>query len=142
MNVEERHGQDFGTRAEATHSVFGYMKGWYNTTRTHSSLGYRSPAQFERAREAKLIEAANDDLSTVSNQHGYRPGCIKERLKPSMKSGQEQTADLFVWVDAIGIAGLMNPAQPRSSLNHPMSPSFDVSRDLFYGHPRNDQSIV
>jgi len=27
------------TRAEATHSVFGYIEGWYNTTRMHSSLG-------------------------------------------------------------------------------------------------------
>ena len=69
MKVEETHGQDFATRAEAIHSVFGYIEGWYNTTRLHSSLGYQSPAQFERAREAKLIEAANDDLSTASNQN-------------------------------------------------------------------------
>ena len=65
LKVEETHGQDFATRAEATHSVFGYIEGWYNTTRLHSSLGYKSPAQFERACEAKLIEAANDDLSTT-----------------------------------------------------------------------------
>ena len=69
MKVEETHGQDFATRTEATHSVFGYIEGWYNTTRMHSSLGYQSPTQFERARKAKLIEAANEDLSTVSNQH-------------------------------------------------------------------------
>ena len=69
MKVEETHGQDFATRAEATHSVFGYIEGWYNTIRMHSSLGYQSPAQFERACDAKLIEAANDNLSTVSNQH-------------------------------------------------------------------------
>ena len=57
------------TRAEATHSVFGYIEGWYNTTRMHSSLGYKSPAQFERARNAKLIEAANDDPLTVSRNN-------------------------------------------------------------------------
>ena len=69
LKVEQTHGQDFATRAEATHSVFGYIEGWYNTTRLHSSLGYLSPAQFERARKAKLIEAANDDLSTASTQN-------------------------------------------------------------------------
>ena len=65
LKVEETHGQDFATRADAKHCVFAYIEGWYNTTRMHSSLGYRSPAQFERACRAKLIEAANDDLSTA-----------------------------------------------------------------------------
>ena len=61
MKVEELHGQDFATRAAATHCVFGYIEGWYNTTRLHSSLGYKSPAQFERERDAKVIKAANDE---------------------------------------------------------------------------------
>jgi transposase InsO family protein len=69
MKVEETHGQDFATRAEAKHCVFGYIEGWYNTTRMHSSLGYQSPAQFEQSRNAELIEAANDDLSTVSSNN-------------------------------------------------------------------------
>jgi hypothetical protein len=46
--------------------VFGYIEGWYNTTRMHSSLGYKSPAQFERDCHAKLIEAANDNTTAVS----------------------------------------------------------------------------
>ena len=65
MKVEETHGQDFATRAEATHSVFGYIEGWYNTTRMHSSLVYKSPAQFERAHIANLREAANDEPTTI-----------------------------------------------------------------------------
>ncbi len=69
MKVEQTHGEDFATRAEAIHSVFGYIEGWYNTIRMHSSLGYQSPTQFEHSRNAELIEAANDNLSTVSNQH-------------------------------------------------------------------------
>jgi len=69
MKVEETHGQDFATRAEAKHCVFAYIEGWYNTTRMHSSLGYKSPSQFERECNAKMTEAANDDLSTVSNQN-------------------------------------------------------------------------
>jgi transposase InsO family protein len=65
MKVEETHGQDFPTRAAAKHCVFGYIEGWYNTTRMHSSLGYQSPTQFERARDATLHEAANDDPTTI-----------------------------------------------------------------------------
>ena len=65
LKVEETHGQDFATRAEAKHCVFGYIEGWYNTTRMHSSLGYQSPAQFERARIANLREAANDEPTTI-----------------------------------------------------------------------------
>ena len=67
MKVEETHGQDFATRAAAKHCVFGYIEGWYNTTRMHSSLGYQSPTQFERARDATLREAANDDPTTIQS---------------------------------------------------------------------------
>ena len=67
LKVEETHGQDFATRAEAKHCVFAYIEGWYNTTRMHSSLGYQSPNQFERKRNTKSAEAANEDLSTVSS---------------------------------------------------------------------------
>ena len=65
LKVEETHGQDFASRAEAKHCVFGYIEGWYNTTRMHSSLGYKSPAQFERDCHARLSKAANDDSSVV-----------------------------------------------------------------------------
>jgi putative transposase len=68
LKVEELHGQDFATRAAATHCVFAYIEGWYNTTRLHSSLGYKSPAQFERERDAKAIKAANDaNIAILSN---------------------------------------------------------------------------
>jgi len=85
MKVEETHGQDFATRAEAKHCVFGYIEGnWYapkevpsgdNTTRMHSSLGYQSPAQFEHSRNAELIEAAHGDLPTAlrNKSQGARP---------------------------------------------------------------------
>jgi transposase InsO family protein len=64
LKVEETHGQDFATRAQATHCVFAYIEGWYNTTRMHSSLGYKSPAQFERIYD-KSINAANDNSINV-----------------------------------------------------------------------------
>jgi len=38
----------FQTQAEARMAVFEWIEGWYNPRRRHSSLGYRSPNEFER----------------------------------------------------------------------------------------------
>lgn len=35
------------TRAGLRRAVFEYIEGWHNTRRLHSSLGYRSPADYE-----------------------------------------------------------------------------------------------
>jgi putative transposase len=39
----------FKSQAEAKMAVFEWIEGWYNPHRRHSSLGYRSPANYERA---------------------------------------------------------------------------------------------
>ena len=36
------------TRQEARTAIFEYVEGFYNRTRRHSTLGYLSPAEFER----------------------------------------------------------------------------------------------
>lgn len=41
---------DYTTRDEARASVFDYIEIFYNRQRLHSSIGYRSPAEFELAR--------------------------------------------------------------------------------------------
>jgi putative transposase len=41
----------FKTQAEAKMAVFEWIEGWYNPHRRHSSLGYRSPVNYERAHE-------------------------------------------------------------------------------------------
>lgn len=38
----------FDTRAQAHTAIFEYIEAWYNRQRLHSSLGYRSPVEFER----------------------------------------------------------------------------------------------
>jgi transposase InsO family protein len=38
----------FATRADARRELFEFIEIWYNRQRRHSSLGYRSPAQFEQ----------------------------------------------------------------------------------------------
>jgi putative transposase len=40
------------TRAAVRSAIFDYIEGWYNRRRRHSTLGYRSPAEFERTRAA------------------------------------------------------------------------------------------
>jgi putative transposase len=78
LKVEETHGQDFATRAAATHCVFAYVEGWYNTTRMHSSLGYKSPVQFEREYLAKSIKAANDEQTAIPGNTS-QPARLKNR---------------------------------------------------------------
>ena len=39
--------EDWHTHAEARRALFEYLEVWYNRKRRHSSLGYRSPAEYE-----------------------------------------------------------------------------------------------
>ncbi len=41
-------GRRFATLAEAESECFSYIEGYYNTVRRHSSLGFRSPLNFEK----------------------------------------------------------------------------------------------
>jgi putative transposase len=47
----------FRSQAEAKMAVFEWIEGWYNPHRRHSSLGYRSPVNYERAHQ-RSIESA------------------------------------------------------------------------------------
>ncbi len=38
--------QQWPTRAGLRRALFNYIEGWYNTRRLHSSLSYRSPAEY------------------------------------------------------------------------------------------------
>jgi transposase InsO family protein len=47
LKVECVNGEHFRTRVQAHQAIIEYI-GYYNTERRHSSLGYMTPAQFER----------------------------------------------------------------------------------------------
>jgi putative transposase len=49
LKKELTRGEIFATREEARASIFEYVEIFYNRIRRHSSLGYRSPADYERA---------------------------------------------------------------------------------------------
>lgn len=48
LKVEWLHDQTFRTRDAARQSIFTFIEVWYNRQRLHSTLGYRSPEQYER----------------------------------------------------------------------------------------------
>lgn len=52
LKVEAIHGERFATRAQAKAHVFEYIEVDCNRERLHSTLGYVSPEQFERAHAA------------------------------------------------------------------------------------------
>jgi transposase InsO family protein len=39
---------DFATREQARLAIFDYVEGFYNPTRLHSTLRYRSPDEYEK----------------------------------------------------------------------------------------------
>jgi transposase InsO family protein len=49
LKKELTHGETFATREEARTRIFEYIEVYFNRIRRHTSLGYMSPAECERA---------------------------------------------------------------------------------------------
>jgi transposase InsO family protein len=49
---------NYRTRLEAQQDIFHYIEVWYNRKRRHSTLGYRSPEQYEQHYQYSLAECA------------------------------------------------------------------------------------
>ena len=52
LKTECTHHRHYHSRREARRDIFHYIELFYNPDRLHSTLGYRSPAQFEMAEAA------------------------------------------------------------------------------------------
>lgn len=52
MRTERTARNVYPTREQARADVFDYIERFYNPTRRHSTLGYVSPIQFEKAQKA------------------------------------------------------------------------------------------
>ena len=46
LKNERVHGTRYATRDEAVTDLFAYIEPFYNRSRRHSTLGYKSPTQF------------------------------------------------------------------------------------------------
>jgi transposase InsO family protein len=57
FKVEAIHGVAFETRESMELEVFDYIERFYNRVRRHSSIGYRSPEQFERTNVEQRVAA-------------------------------------------------------------------------------------
>ena len=53
LKKEIVHDSDWTTRDEARSAVFDFIEAWYNRERKHSTLGYMSPINYERAMRNK-----------------------------------------------------------------------------------------
>jgi transposase InsO family protein len=49
LKTELVHQEHYATREQARASIFQYIEVFYNRIRRHSSLGYKSPIEYERA---------------------------------------------------------------------------------------------
>ena len=55
LKVEKIHRCRFKTRQEAKQDIFEYVEAYYNRKRTHSSLGYLSPFEYEKRSVPPLL---------------------------------------------------------------------------------------
>ena len=55
LKVEKVHRQRFKTRDQAKREIFEYVEAYYNRKRMHSSLGYKSPFEYEEASVPSLL---------------------------------------------------------------------------------------
>jgi putative transposase len=49
LKNERGHHRIYAAEKQARRDLFAYIEGFYNSHRLHPSLGYRSPAEMERA---------------------------------------------------------------------------------------------
>jgi len=55
--LKQELGEDFDSHEHARRQLFDYIEVFYNQRRKHSSLGYKSPAQFERINQSAKVAA-------------------------------------------------------------------------------------
>jgi putative transposase len=64
--LHDRPPGGWPTRAGLRTAIFTYIEGWYNRRRLHSTLGMRSPAEYEADHAARLTEPGDDDPRPAS----------------------------------------------------------------------------
>jgi len=98
LKKERIYRQSWPTRAVARTAIFEFIEGWYNPRRRHSTLGYLSPADFERlhARPARptLQAAISDDGSVQTLTSSASDGLTTRRMSKAGVDFAARQADL------------------------------------------------
>jgi putative transposase len=66
LKKELVHRHRWRTRADAKTAVFEYVEGWFNPHRRHSTLGYLSPAGYERQHALRHTETVAQPLAVAA----------------------------------------------------------------------------
>ena len=66
FKTELLEGGVFESVEQATSEVFSYIEGYYNRVRLHSSLGYKSPMEFEMELKTKNKGRSESFVSTLT----------------------------------------------------------------------------
>ena len=60
----------FETREHARQTLFSWIEGWYNVSRRHSGIGYRSPIRYEQLHNEQNRIRPNGELPTAGRRRG------------------------------------------------------------------------
>jgi putative transposase len=66
LKKEEVNRQRYRDFSAASLRIFDYIEGWYNRTRLHSSIGYRTPVQFENELNTDKNEVTEVEVKSTS----------------------------------------------------------------------------
>jgi putative transposase len=74
LKTELIHRRRWTTREEARAAVYEYIEVWYNRQRLHSTLGYRSPEEYERLHAAGLLPLGQESTDGAASGGDDHPG--------------------------------------------------------------------
>jgi putative transposase len=70
----------FSNRAEARRTVFDFIEGWYNLHRLHSSLGYDTPARYEKRYAARIAAERKEGMMRSEGRCDAPEECFEPAL--------------------------------------------------------------
>jgi transposase InsO family protein len=93
LKFEMIYRRKFSTRRQAQGEIFDYIETFYNHRRLHSSLGYKSPEQYEREQNAKNKSIAEQPGGATGSQGGAQRS--EQYLDGTARSRTIAAKDLF-----------------------------------------------
>jgi len=80
LKIELMDGKAFASRRAAQAAIFEYMEVFYNRQRLHSSLGYRTPAEYEEAISRGVSKYHSPRKNARPPSAGARGQCVLNSL--------------------------------------------------------------